>query len=862
MDNKIVEIVKTWFYKAEDWQKDTFINLWKGSDYDSITERAYKLALKEHRIVTSNLSSDTTFPKDINFINTVNTNTALIEISDVKGVCALAPTKSLKFGLGLNIVYGENGCGKSSYVRILKKAQDPKSSINIYGNVYSKEERVKPSANLIFDYDGNKEKNLWSLTNQKSYPIRIYDTQIAKHFVEEKNNVIYEPKLLQVFSDVARVIEYVNGKANNEILTQKSLLISPPESITDCSLTKEYSKLKNVNEIESFEKSISFSSKDEEELESIKIALSDNDPKGTIRQLSAKKTYLKTVFENFKEYSIKLDDSFIEKYITYRKNQIETKAVYDEFIKESRGISIFKGLGSDEWVDLWKSAAKYLEYISSIDEENKNKSKNYCVLCQQELSNEAHDKIKVLNKFYESTLKTDFENADKKYKGLVQTISELIERLNKTELKVSLESNAIPNEISNKILDFFDCLYSRAKWIYNYDDTIKNAPKNIDIETMNDFFNGVCKNIDTKITLLDELVENYDIQYNKYLELTAKKWFFDNKSNFKLKEKIFTLNSLFSKSKTNMVTTLKKDLSQIMITKTYVDRFKNELNKISSNHSIKVELKQGATKGKVYHKIALVGAVENRNAEDILSEGEYRAVSIAAFLADLSSWNINQAFVFDDPINSLDQNFEEKIAERLVLLASERQVIIFTHRLAFAEMLNRLAHDRNKAAKGKGYGKTAVNYIKLARNPLGDPDYQNDFANYKLDAQLNGLSETIAQIENSQNQGNHQIAKMLLKGLCSTLRDIIEKSIESTLLCNIVSRYARNVSTEKIRYLKAITDKDVDFINHMMSKYSNFDHSHSIERPVQLPPTDEVKNDIKDIREWYKDFKSRLKKYD
>lgn len=379
---------------------------------------------------------------------------------------------------------------------------------------------------------------------------------------------------------------------------------------------------------------------------------------------------------------------------------------------------------------------------------------------------------------------------------------------------------------------------------------------------MNDFFNGVCKNIDTKITLLDELVENYDIQYNKYLELTAKKWFFDNKSNFKLKEKIFTLNSLVSKSKTNMVTTLKKDLSQIMITKTYVDRFKNELDKISSNHSIKVELKQGATKGKVYHKIALVGAVENRNAEDILSEGEYRAVSIAAFLADLSSWNINQAFVFDDPINSLDQNFEEKIAERLVLLASERQVIIFTHRLAFAEMLNRLAHDRNKAAKEKGYGKTAVNYIKLARNPLGDPDYQNDFANYKLDAQLNGLSETIAQIENSQNQGNHQIAKMLLKGLCSTLRDIIEKSIESTLLCNIVSRYARNVSSEKIRYLKAITDKDVDFINHMMSKYSNFDHSHSIERPVQLPPTDEVKNDIKDIREWYKDFKSRLKKYD
>lgn len=147
-----------------------------------------------------------------------------------------------------------------------------------------------------------------------------------------------------------------------------------------------------------------------------------------------------------------------------------------------------------------------------------------------------------------------------------------------------------------------------------------------------------------------------------------------------------------------MVTTLKKNLSQIMITEAYVERFKNELNMISSNHSINVELIQGATKGKVYHKVALVGAVEKRNTEEILSEGEYRAVSIAAFLADLSAWNVNQAFIFDDPINSLDQNYEDNIANRLVLLAGERQVIVFTHRLAFAEKLNRLAQSKNNVA--------------------------------------------------------------------------------------------------------------------------------------------------------------------
>ena len=317
-----------------------------------------------------------------------------------------------------------------------------------------------------------------------------------------------------------------------------------------------------------------------------------------------------------------------------------------------------------------------------------------------------------------------------------------------------------------------------------------------------------------------------------------------------------------SKAKTNMVTTLKKNLSQIMITEAYVERFKNELNMISSNHSINVELIQGATKGKVYHKVALVGAVEKRNTEEILSEGEYRAVSIAAFLADLSAWNLNQAFIFDDPINSLDQNYEENIAERLVLLAGERQVIVFTHRLAFAEMLNRLISNNNKKAKVKGEKTIDLNYIKLVRNPLGDPDYQNDFSKFKLDKQLNDLDGPIRQTEKAQNNGDHMTADIMLKGLCSKLRDIIEKSIETTLLSNIVSRYVRNISSDKIRYLKAITETDVDFIDGMMSKYSKYDHSQSIEKPVSLPTIDEYKNDVNSIKEWYEHFKLEIKKYD
>lgn len=78
----------------------------------------------------------------------------------------------------------------------------------------------------------------------------------------------------------------------------------------------------------------------------------------------------------------------------------------------------------------------------------------------------------------------------------------------------------------------------------------------------------------------------------------------------------------------------------------------------------------------------------NRPPEQILSEGETRIVALAAFLADITGSNQVAPFIFDDPISSLDQDFEERVVARLVELAQTRQVIIFTHRLSLVALLD------------------------------------------------------------------------------------------------------------------------------------------------------------------------------
>ena len=73
--------------------------------------------------------------------------------------------------------------------------------------------------------------------------------------------------------------------------------------------------------------------------------------------------------------------------------------------------------------------------------------------------------------------------------------------------------------------------------------------------------------------------------------------------------------------------------------------------------------------------------------ESVLSDGERRIVSLAAFLADVAEKPYAAPFLFDDPISSLDHDFEWYVANRLAELAKSRQVLVFTHRLSLIPLI-------------------------------------------------------------------------------------------------------------------------------------------------------------------------------
>ena len=82
---------------------------------------------------------------------------------------------------------------------------------------------------------------------------------------------------------------------------------------------------------------------------------------------------------------------------------------------------------------------------------------------------------------------------------------------------------------------------------------------------------------------------------------------------------------------------------------------------------------------------------EDYNPSQILSEGEQNACSIADFLTEVQLDENNCGIIFDDPVTSLDHERKGRIAQRLVIEAGRRQVVIFTHDIVFMSQLSKHA---------------------------------------------------------------------------------------------------------------------------------------------------------------------------
>jgi len=138
---------------------------------------------------------------------------------DIFGINALAPKNPLQFGDGnLTVVYGENAAGKSGYVRILKHASGARRAGVLYQNIFQKESKDQKA---IIDYllDSKTKSIEWKPESgviKDIQPIAIYDRATASGYVDEENEITFEPWILNFLTYLTSICEKIGELLDSE----------------------------------------------------------------------------------------------------------------------------------------------------------------------------------------------------------------------------------------------------------------------------------------------------------------------------------------------------------------------------------------------------------------------------------------------------------------------------------------------------------------------------------------------------------------------------------------------------------------------------------------------------------------------
>jgi hypothetical protein len=334
----------------------------------------------------------------------------------------------------------------------------------------------------------------------------------------------------------------------------------------------------------------------------------------------------------------------------------------------------------------------------------------------------------------------------------------------------------------------------------------------------------------------------------------AKKWIAQQKalilSEVSRLGQVATLKEAQKKTNTRWLSATKASLSETMVSPIFIGRFQEELKALSADHiKVKIEITR-PEKGQVYHRVLIDGAKHHARPADILSEGQFRIISIAAFLADIESCTTNTPFVFDDPVCSLDDDYERAVAARLTELSQKRQVIVFTHRLS---MVAALAEAGKKA--GREPSCIAVRHEEWG---AGEPSPSHHAKHNPQKAVNFLLNDRLPKAKKLLSEVGRDEYENAAKSICSDFREHVEKAVETVLIGNIVQRFTKEIVTKgKLGALAKIKPTDCMLIEELMTAYSFFQHSQSDQAPVKIPDPDKIEADMKRFVDWITEFQGR-----
>ena len=685
--------IVAWSQGCPDWQRDALRRLCTKGELDDsdINELTEICKLNGKGAIPLSAAHVTDSEK-------TDVDVKLKKIHGTENINGLKPGESLTFDKkGLTIVYGENGTGKSGYTRILKKvcgARVTPKDDEISPNIYAKKGEPQ-NAVVDFIVKGKTISLNWSVDDPGGplmSAVSVFDSRTASVHVNEVNEFSYKPFPMLILERLAETCTEINKRIKTEIQELKQ---QTPEAITDpkcheaTKVGRLIADLSSATKGEDVRALARMNDKDKAWFDELRVDQASDPAKaaGQIEDLRNRLDAATDPFESLqnavRDTQIRLLKGRYKEYITA--HQAALAAADDLFSDDP-----LPDIGSEVWRTLWKAARCYSEqqvYPNSPFPVTESGAR--CVLCQQELNEEASKRF---NRF-EAFVNDEAKHMEEQAKAAYDETRSIVDNADVANEQISALVSLVRNElVDNELATLVQRVANELK--LRREAVLQNhtGGEGAALPVADAWPAGAIAlhraNLSGRIDALqsDDESEERKKMRAEYAELEDRTWLAvvekDVIAEIGRLQKREELEVIAKDTVTTAISRKSGQVAHNLITYALRTQFSLEVKKFHVT-GLAVELcKEGTTYGVPHFQIKLT---KNHSARvgKILSEGEHRCVALAAFFAELAMIEGRSAIVFDDPVSSLDQNYREAVANRLAEEGRHRQTVVFTHDIAF-----------------------------------------------------------------------------------------------------------------------------------------------------------------------------------
>jgi energy-coupling factor transporter ATP-binding protein EcfA2 len=792
---------------------------------------------------------------------------SLVSIFHHRGVNALAEDQTLNFAPGLTVVYGDNGAGKTGYIRILKSACRARGQEDILGNVVSGSSPLAPVVAIKYKVGAEPEPREWVGTGGDEFVSRVsvFDTQCAAVYLTKKTDVAFRPFGLDLFDKLVKACKAVRAKLEGEqrALASNALTVVQALIPEGTAVAKFLGNISSLTKSDAVKALACLSAEENARLALLEKSLLDlqaNDPDKLIRQLTLRVGRLQMLIRHLRDVEAALSADAVAAVFNARtegrRKSEEAKRLREATFPEG----MLAGTGSESWKDLWESARQFSQELAYPDKVFPVVEDGaHCVLCQQDLEHAATHRLKQFETFVASTTERELRQMRENFARLRKAFVELrttSEAVEETLKEIRIEHESVADAITAALTANENRRTTVVAALADDKDLAADCPVLVSVVRETEALTGEAeariKTLRTSAT--DETRKRMTAEAQ---ELRARKLLATHQQtvldDIERRKKYAACGLCIEETKTPTITQKSSAVTRAAVSQRLKQSFSDELVNLSFSH-IEVELKElGGTDGIFYHKLVFTRA-PGVDLPKVVSEGEQRCLSIAAFFAELSTADEPSGIVFDDPVSSLDYQWRQGVARRLVQEAKTRQVIVFTHDVVFLLLLKQFSEELEVEQFDQ--------HVRFLSKGAGVCSEELPWVALPIKKKIGYLKNGWQAADKLSRDGHQDAYEKDAKYLYGLLREAWERALEEVLLGGVVERYRPSIQTQQVAQISDITPEDCKTVETAMTKCSKWlpGHDQAAAARAPVPGPAELNADIEALGNWVAAIRNRRKK--